>query len=387
MSNIGHPRFSDAEMDRRHAAARALMAERGLDALLIFGHAANRRHYQADVHYFAEVALFHESFLLLPLHGEPVLWSTAHNHHQNALELSRIADTRDAPRVPGPGATIAAELKLRGLDRARIGLVGSFFYTEIDAIRATLPDLALSNLTGTVKRLRSRKSAEELAYQRKAAAGCDAVIAALRDAIRPGVEERELHVVAEAAAWASGCEPTFLYLNSTATANSDSCVPNQLWSRRRIEPGDVINTELTVNYSMYCSQILRPFFVGEPTPEYERIYALTKSVYDQLRDAIKAGTTLGTLYEIGLEIGKAGMTTVDGLAHGFGVDLLPPRVPHMLKRPEHMDEALEANTTLVIQPNPVTPDKKSGMQLGDMGLVTADGFEIMHNDPAEVSRL
>lgn len=387
MSNIGHPRFSDGEMARRLEAARALMDERDISALLIFGHAANRRHYQADVHYFAEVALFHESFLLIPREGEPVLWSTAHNHHQNAIELSRIPDTRDAPRVPGAGTIIARELQSRGLATARLGLVGTFFYTEMDALRAALPGLQATNMTGALKRLRSRKSPEELAYQRKAAKGCDAVMEALRDAIRPGITERELHIISENAAWSAECEPTFLYLSSTNTRASDACVPNQLWSRRRIEAGDVINTELTVSYGMYCSQTLRPFFVGEPTADYERIYEVTKSVYDALAGAIKAGTTLGALYEIGLEIGKAGMTTVDGLAHGFGVDLLPPRVPHLLKPPEHLDEPLEANTTLVIQPNPVTLDRKSGMQLGDMGIITKTGFEMVHSYPAEVTRI
>lgn len=387
MSTIGHPRFSNEEMARRHAAARTLMAEREIDALLIFGHAANRRHYQADVHYFAEVAPFHESYLLLALEGEPVLWTTAHNHHANALEHSRIPDTRDAPRVPGAGVCIARELQDRGLSAARLGLAGSFFYTEIDAIRSALPGLCTSNLTGALKRLRSRKSQEELARQRRAAAGCDAAMAALRDAIRPGVEERDLQLVFETAAWQAGCEPTFLYLSSTNTAASEVCVPNQLWSRRRIEPGDVINTEMTVSYGMYCSQILRPFFVGQPTDAYEAINAVTQTAYNGLRQAIRAGTTLGALHEISLEIGRAGYTTVDGLVHGFGVDLLPPRVPHLLKAPENPAEVLEADTTLVIQPNPVTPDRRSGMQLGDMGIVTADGFEIVHDYSAEVTRL
>ncbi len=387
MSNIGHPRFSDAEMARRFQAAAALMDEKGLDGLLMFGHAANRRHYQADVHYFAQFAPFNESYLFLPRNGEPVLWTMAHNHHQNAMELTSIADTRDAPRMPGPGAAIVAEFKHRGLTKGLLGISGPVFYTEMDAIRAGLPELAMVNMTGAMKRLRSRKSAEELARQRKAAEGCDAVLAALRDAIRPGVEERELHIAAEMAAWNSGCEPAFLYLNSTSTAASDSCVPNQLWSRRKIQPGDVINTELTVSYGMYASQTLRPFFVGEPSRAYEELYAVTKSVYDGLVGVIRAGTTLGELYEVGKQIGAAGLTTVDGLAHGFGVDLLPPRLPHLLKAPENPDEKLEADTTLVIQPNPCTLDRKSGMQLGDMGFITAEGFEIAHRYPAEVTRL
>jgi Xaa-Pro aminopeptidase len=323
---------------------------------------------------------------LLPAQGEPVLWVTRNNHHANACELARIGDVRRAPR--NPHALISAEIRKRGLSAGRVGLVGNVFYKDVDGLRRDLPSSEFPDASEAIKRLRSQKSDEELAFQRKAAEGCDAVMEALRREIRPGVDERDILVASEAAAWASGCAPTFLYLNSTSTFDSDSCVPNQFPSRRKIRPGDVINTELTVNYAMYCSQILRPFFVGEPSAEYERIYRLTKKVYDELRGAIRAGTSLGELHRIALQIGDAGFTTVDGIAHGFGVDIQPPgRVPHALLPPADPEERLAANTTYVIQPNPTTTDHRAGMQLGDMGVITDSGFDVVHRYPAEVTRL
>lgn len=388
MSTEGHPRFSEEEMQRRHKAARTIMEEMGIDALLIFGHSGNRRHYQADVHYFSELALFHECYLLLPLKGDPVIWTTHNNHYPNAREHTRIPDIRRASRRPGAGTVVAQELKKRGFDKSRIGMVGDFFYREVDKIRDNLPDMAMVDATGRIKRLRMRKSSEEIAYQRIAAKGCDAVMETLRREIRPGIEERDILIMSENAAWDAGCAPTFLYLNSTQMADSDSCVPNQLWSRRKIRSGDVINTELTVNYAMYCSQILRPFFVGDPTAEYARIYEVMKNAYDSLCACVRAGTTLGELYEVSLQIRDAGFTTVDGISHGFGVDIQPPSgLPHDFMPPLDPEEVIEDGTTLVIQPNPTTKDFTAGMQLGDMGLVTAAGFENMHSFPAEVTRL
>jgi Xaa-Pro dipeptidase len=387
MSTDGYPRFSDAEIARRHTAARAIMAEKGVEALLVFGHSGNRRHYQADVHYFAEVATFHESYLLLPLEGEPVFWTTHNNHYPNARELSRIEDMRKASRKDGSGKVIAEELRRRGFDTARIGMVGTFFYQEVDAIRSALPDMKLVDLSLPIKLLRTRKSTEELAYQRIAAQGCDAVMEAIRDAIRPGVEERDLQIVSENAAWASGCAPTFLYLNSTSMANSDSCVPNQLLSRRKLQMGDVINTELTVNYGLYCSQILRPFFLGEPTAQYRKINELMNSVYRQMREAVRAGVSADELVEITRQIEAAGYITVDGAGHGFGVDIQPPSLPQGFRPASPAGYVFEANTTVVLQPNPATPDMLAGMQIGDMGLVTETGFESMQSYPAEVTCL
>jgi len=388
MSKDGYPHFSPAEMARRFDAARAIMDDKGVDALLVFGHSGNRRHYQADVHYFAQVALFHESYLMIPRTGEPKLWTTHNNHYLNACELTSIEDVGQVHRSVGAAATMAGELKARGLGEGRLGLVGPFFYQDIDGLRKELPNATMSDLSLPIKRLRSRKSADEIAWQRKAALGCDAVMEALKRELRPGVAERDIQTIAETAARAAGCEFTFLYLNSTPMAASESCVPNQMWSHRKLRPGDVINTELTVNYGMYCSQILRPFFLGAPTEQYQHIYRTMKDTYDALWATVKHGTTLQELYEVSLMIRDAGYTTVDGIAHGFGVDIQPPSgVPYKFIPPNDPNETLDEGMTFVIQPNPTTKDHKAGMQLGDLGLVTATGFENMHRYPAEVTAL
>jgi len=385
MSAIGHPRFSDQEITRRYDAARALMEEQDLEALFVFGHSGNRRHYQADILYFTETAPFHECYCLVPRRGEPVLWSTHNNHFANTRELSRIPDVRragrDAPKDMIP------EFKARGLEKARIGVVGPFFYQIMDAFRGALPDMVMVDVTLPVKLMRMRKSKEELSFQRKAAIACDNVMMALRDQIRPGIEEREIMMISEEVTWKSDCSPVFLYLNSTPTAASETCVPSQLTSRRKIQMGDVINTELTTAYGMYCSQILRPFFVGEPTKDYEQVYAVLKRVYDRLCAATKAGTKLDDLHAISLEFRDHGYTTVDGVLHGFGVDIMPPAIGAGFSPPLPSVKVLEANTTIVIQPNPTNKEETMGMQLGDMGVITETGFDVVHSYPAEVTRL
>ena len=382
MSNQGMPRFTDSEMLRRHTAVRDLARRNDVDAVLVFGHSGSRRHYQADIHYVSQVAPYHESYCLVPTEGDPLLWISHHNHFASARELSWIPDVQRSPRNAAPA--LAAELDKRGLRGARIGVAGPMFYQDMDKLRALLPDVRWSDLSLGFKMVRIKKSAEEIAWQRIAAAGCDRVMAAISDAIRPGVEERELLVLSEQVAWQEQCQPNFLYLNSTSMAASESCVPNQNLSRRKLCMGDVINTELTVSYGMYSAQLLRPFFLGEPTPAYARIYQVLKQVHDKLQSAMKPGTTMEQLREISLEIRDAGYTTVDGLMHGFGVDILPPGLAPDFGPPPH-PYTLEAGITIVLQPNPTTKDERMGMQLGQMGLITESGFESMHASPAEVT--
>jgi Xaa-Pro aminopeptidase len=273
-------------------------------------------------------------------------------------------------------------MKARGLDSGAIGLVGTFAYQDVDVLRKELSSVSWRDLSAEFKVLRTRKSAEELAFQWKAAKGCDAVIDAFTSAVRPGIEERELLMLCEEVAWKSGCEPDFLYLNSTPMAHSESCVPNQNISRRKLEYGDVVNTELTVAYGLYSAQILRPFFLGEPTKEYARLYGVAKTTRDRMAAIVKPGVTARALHEASGYIEECGYTAVDGVAHGFGIDLLPPSI-RSKSYDAPLEFTLENNMTVVIQPNPTTKDEKLGVQLGEMLLVTETGYESMHASPSQ----
>lgn len=380
MSAIGIPLFGPDEIARRHKTVRAMMEAEGVQALLIYGHSGLRRHYQADVYYLSNVAAMHESYLFVPLTGESVLFISHYNHLASAMEISAIGDVRRGSRRPG--GQIAAELKSRGLTNTPLGLVGTFAYQDVDTLRKELPDVAWRDLSLAFKTLRTRKSAVELEFQRKAAASCDAIIAAFASEIRPGIEERDLLVMSEEIAWKHDCEPEFLYLNSTPMAASESCVPNQNISRRKLQRGDVINTELSTAHGFYAAQILRPFFLGEPTKEYQRLYEVAKTTRDLMAAAVRPGVTAQEIHEVSGYIESCGFTTVDGVAHGFGIDLLPPSIRSKGFDPP-LPFVLEKNMTFVIQPNPTTTDEKMGVQLGEMGLVTDSGFEPMHASPSE----
>ena len=384
MSAEGIPLFSAAEIARRHMAVRRLMERQGVDALIVFGHSGRRRHNQADVYYLTNCAPQHESYLLFPLTGEATLFVTHHNHLASAVDVSAVADVRRAHKRPAH--QIVEEVGKRGLGSARIGLVGSFFYHEMDGLRAGLAGATFKDLSEPFRVLRVVKSEEELDFQRKAAAGCDAIIDAFRREIRPGVEERDLLVLSEEVAWKAGCEPDFLYLSSTPMRASRYCVPNQNVSRRKLAMGDVINTELTVAYGLYSAQILRPFFLGEPTKDYERIREVMVGAYERMAAVCRPGSTAQAIHEASGYIEACGFTTVDGVAHGFGIDLLPPSV----RSPSFDPPApltLERGMTLVLQPNPTTHDELKGMQVGDMGVITDAGYVSLHASPNDVIRL
>src|SRR5690348_8498499 len=88
--NPAHPRFSDSEFARRHNAVQGMMAEHGLDALVVYGAVGSF----SDVHCLTDFRTAREAYLLMPAHGEPTLFVQYFNHVPYARRRARIADVR-----------------------------------------------------------------------------------------------------------------------------------------------------------------------------------------------------------------------------------------------------------------------------------------------------
>ncbi|HYB72293.1 MAG TPA: Xaa-Pro peptidase family protein, partial [Candidatus Sulfotelmatobacter sp.] len=285
--------------------------------------------------------------------------------------------------------TVAARALELELGRGRIGLVGRPSYQDYLCWREALPEAAFADATRAYRRLRIVKSAEELEWQRRAAHFCDLAAAALERELRPGLREYELAHIVEASYRRQGGEPHFAYISSTPMRNSSVSVPSQDLSDRVIQRGDVLNFEISASYGGYSGQILRPIFVGEdPTPEYRRLYEVALEAYRRVAGAIRPGATERDVLAAAAYIDQQGYTIRDGLLHGFGVDLQPPslRTPGSQHRPPP-PFTFQENMTVVIQPNPVTPDERMGVQIGNLVRITGTGIEPLQEFPLRALRV
>jgi Xaa-Pro aminopeptidase len=87
-------------------------------------------------------------------------------------------------------------------------------------------------------------------------------------------------------------------------------------------------------------------------------------------------------------IEAAGFTIIDDLLHGYGGGYLPPVLGSKSRPSAHVpDEAFRAGMVVVIQPNVVTPDRKAGVQTGEMVLITRTGVERFHAVPRGFARI
>jgi Xaa-Pro aminopeptidase len=382
-------RFSAEEMERRLALTRGLMAEHDLDALVVFGNSGVNRHNNVNPFWLTQYLDMHHCYVIVPHEGPTELYVGLVNHVPNAREEA------DAGVVAWggyqPGETVA--VRLRELGARRLGLVGVAATWNVGMPYQHYERLAgfeSTDLTAPFARLRSVKSEEEIERLRGAAELTDLAILAALDAAKPGVSEVELVAEAEAAYRRRGGAVRITFLRSMPMAAPTGCLPAQNPTDRRLEKGDVILTEFSASLGAYSGQVHRPIFVqAEPTEEWLRLFDVAKEAYDRIAAALRPGATEGDAIRAASVIGRAGYAIYDDLIHGYGTDYGPPLVDRSCvaywrdgTQPPP-GRSIERDSAIVIQPNPITPDERMGVQVGALTVVRDDGAESLHRLPFE----
>jgi Xaa-Pro aminopeptidase len=372
--------FSAQEMARRREALEAVMTAEGLEHVVLYG--ANRS--GSAVSWLTGWPVTREAHVLVT-RGEPdVLLVSFYNHVPEARRRATAADVRFAG--DDPAATLVGLLRERGAGEEPVGFVGSLPWDQY----ATLADgRRLVALNRAHTRLRLRKSAEELAALRHAAALTDAAAGALVDGPLVGCTEHELAARIEAAYVAHGGMHHIHYVGVTPMSDPDRSVPAQWPRSRQVAAGDLLTFELSAAVAPeYSGQLLRSVAVAaEPSPQVRELHDVAEAALEAVSARLRPGVHAADLVEAAGVIEDAGFTTVDDLVHGFGGGYLPPVIGSRSRaiRPTP-DMTLEAGMTVVVQPNVATPDGRLGVQTGELLLVTDGGPERLHTFPRGLVR-
>ena len=388
-----YPRFSDTEFQRRNDLARDLMRREGLSALVVFGNSGINRHNEANVFWLTNYLDLHHNYLVLPLEGEATLLTGLVNHVPNARAVSVIADTRWGTYEPAN--EIAAQLKKDGISQGRVGLAGinatfgmGMPYQHYAALCAALPAIEWVDVTRDYARLRVVKSEEEFAWIGIAAEYTDDTVSALENEIRVGMTEYDLIAIIEASYRHKGGQPHIAFLRSMPMDAPTACVPSQNVTDRVIQKGDVIIMEISASYWGYSGQIHRPIAVGQdPTPEWQKLYDVGLQAYERMCEAIRPNATEGDVIKAADIIGRSGYRIYDDLIHGYGVDIHPPLIDQSCcdywtnDKPIPAGRTFAENMAMVVQPNPITPDERMGLQIGALTRVTKNGAVSLQKYP------
>lgn len=365
-----YPRFSDAEFARRRRALGDVLGKHGCDHALMCGE--NRA--GSGVQWLTGWPITAEALVVFAPGARERMFVEWFNHLPLARRIARDAEVEWGEHQ---GARKAIEA-LKGRGARRVGLIGPLAWSKVRALAA---EFDLVDLGPEYPGLRMRKSEEEIDWLRIGAWLSDCAIAALANDARSGLTERELADLVERAYVGQGGTTLIHYIGATSMAGPDLCVPRQFHSARRLAGGDAMSVEISANFFHdYPGQVLRTFAIeAEPTPLYRDLHAVAEAAFDAVAGVLRPGATAGEILAATGLVEEAGFTICDDVVHGFGGGYWQPIVGSKSRPAGPLpDLRLEANMTIVVQPNVTTRDGKAGVQVGELVRVTPTGFERMH---------
>jgi Xaa-Pro aminopeptidase len=373
----GYPTFSDAEVQRRHAAVRDALREQNLSCLVLYG--AGR--FNSDIQYLSNWPGGREGYVVLPVEAEPVLLAQLFNHVPMAEHLSLIGDTRWAG---ADSVASLADVLAKHVDaRARVALAGGLPFSQFQHLSELLPETTFVDWNRDFRRMRLVRSEEEIAFFHVAAELTDRSIDRLATELRPGLRESELAALVEGPYLEAGGYAGIHFMTSTPMRELDELafVPHQYQSDRLLQAGDALITEISGAFWGYAGQIHRTFFLGEPTDEWARLHRAAVEAYAVIEAVLHDGARVDDVLDAAEVIHRSGYTIFDDLLHG--ADQYPPilktRATAHSNPPGNF--VFRNGMVLTLQPQLTTLDRRIGLQFGETIVVRRDGVERLHRYP------
>lgn len=374
--------FSQAEYDRRLALVRAEMAARGLDALFC----EDPSNMAWLTGYDGWSFYVHQGVLVFG-DGPPIWWGRKQDTNgalrtvwMDAGQVIGYADHYVQSTEHHPMQDLASLLRARGVGEGRIGVEMDNYYFSAKAyltMKEELPNADLVDATALVNWQRAVKSAEEIAFMRKAARISEKIIDGVIDRIEPGLAKNEL--VAEIfATQIRGTEDAwggYAAIVPLLPSGVDASAPHLTWDGRPFAHGEATFFEISGCYRRYHAPLCRTVFLGKPP---QKMVDAEKSLADGLaaglevaRPGATAGDVARALYA---SLDKAGIERDGRCGYSIGLSYPPDWGERTISfRPEDKT-VLEAGMTCHFMP---------GLWMSDWGLEITESILVRESGPAE----
>jgi Xaa-Pro aminopeptidase len=377
------------EIDRRLARVRQGMAERGLEALVVFSGPGNLRYGQRGhvLYLTGYEPYFGECMLLLPLDpsADAVLVKDAADHF--AEGCTWVRDVR------GPGddvATVTEFLTANGLAHAKVGIAGEYsigpaLYLRL---REAVGPARLENASDLLEQERSVKSAYELDCLRRAAAIAGKGLEAAARFMRPGVTESDVKGEVERVCRAEGAEAFPHY--TMVVSGWDEAYTSAWWrcERRVLAAGDPVSIDFGTMYRGYCCDLSRPFVLGSASTRQKDALQVLLEAHEAAAAAARPGVRASAVDAAAGEVLTAAWGDRDwwGLGHGVGLEVHEwPFVGYerIVDDPAYEDRVLEEDTVISLEPTIAFPDT-GDLQIEDQFVVKEGGAVRLNDVPHEI---
>lgn len=369
--------LTSAEFTRRIEAAREVVRQNNLDAVLVFSTECE----PAAVRYFSDYwPSFETAAVLIPAEGEPALIIgpeslTYASSRSKIAKVIQLMDFRESSQPDYPGSTlpkwtdVAAQYKLK-----KIGLCGWYLfpYTMMMELAKAMGGIAnVVPADSMIRPIFMKKSALEVECLKAAAKASEAGFKAILENIKPGMTESELCGIATAAMTAAGAETTGYPIWCCSGPNSDQAISRP--TMRKVQCGEIIHFSIGAKVEGYSASIGRPVVLGHCPDEIRQFLQVgldaANMTFDVMRAGVKSGDAARKVHDFIRSKGY-GDAILYGPAHGCGQ--MECEYPFLETSSEYM---LEADMTFM---------QDMFLHRNGMGFRWEDGLLVKASGPAEM---
>jgi len=295
---------------KRLRKLRTLIAEKGLDALLI-SQTENLRYLSG----------FTGSSGWLLISGQNAILATDFRYVEQAKGESpdfEIIQTKQELRDWLPGLVSDLGWHKLGFEANFISHDSSHKLSE--AIKTRQVNLELVPTTGIVEQLRSTKEPEELDFITKAVALTDAVFEQAKRIIRPGITEKDAAWEIEKLLREKGSEGVPFEI--IVASGPNSALPHAQPTEKTICSGEPVLIDMGGRISGYCSDFSRTLFLGEIDKSLQEIYNVVLKAQTAAIEKVESGMDASQADRLArsvVEQADYGDAFGHGLGHGVGL--------------------------------------------------------------------
>jgi Xaa-Pro aminopeptidase len=334
-------------------------------------------------------------YCFVPAEGKAILWDF-HNCEHLAAGLETIEEVRPARGFYFFGSGSRVEEKARSWADEIADLVakrcGGNRRIAIDRLDPpgthALEARGIEILDGQepCEIARSVKSEDEIACMVQAIAVCEAGMARMREALRPGITENELWALLHETNIRLGGE----WIETRILSSGERTNPwFQECGDRLIRPGDLVSfdTDLIGPFG-YCADISRSYFCGpgRPSAEQKRLYGLAlEQIHFNIDKLMKPGMNLREASGLAWRIPNAYVKNrYSCVAHGVGLCDEWPKITHIQDRERSAyDGELAPGMVMCVESYMGEEGGREGVKLEQQVLITDKGCKLLSTFPFE----
>ena len=374
--------FSKPDIQRRWSRARALMAERGLDVLLI----TNEENFQyftgttgtLGLHYSAT----RPAILVFPLEGEPVAIVGEVITHSVKM-TSHLSDVRGYVDIQSfPYQMVVDAIRERGGGDRRVGVelgqeqrMGMPTGDYLRTVEA-MSNVSFEDAADVLVKLRMVKTPEEVDYMQQAADVTGRARQRLFDEVRPGMTERDVaRRLRQLILEEGGDRTSFIHLISNFPPGH-----TQHHLDRPLEKGNVLYVDAGAYVRFHTIDYARLATLGPADDETKRSHGVLLEANARMIEALKPGVSCSELHDIAAAVvDKAGFEIVPTGRMGHGQGILFTEPPS-ISPDDHtvLEEGMVISTE---------PEVALNLLWEDVHVITANGSKQLTTEPVDLREI